>query len=348
MKKLISLMLSFSITSSLAANVVACGTNFNVKISSDVSYYTLSVGNGLFSYLQVENKAILFDAGVGLQDGASWTGELQKGNQFQSDFMKSTGVEEIEAIFITHNHSDHYGNLDAITKNFKVNNIVMPYNYSSLQKRFVNDKEKSNIGDSKIFVDQNTNIVEEYKKSYQYLGIKFENWSYTAKEYMKSTLSNESDENNRSSILYASINDHALLITGDAEENIGKEVMKNRDLRKVETLQVPHHGSGNMLSANFVKNLDPTYCYVSGTNAKNSEWKDYANSLQFPTYSGYTKIRTCNEIYLTGTYLDDSGYSDDFTDEFDQFEGSFEYQIKTDGSTALNYYEQTIINPIFE
>ncbi|QBQ07849.1 competence protein ComEC [Spiroplasma gladiatoris] len=359
MKKIIAFLGTISLFSITFSNTFACNKTIqeNTIEENQISYYTLSIGNGLFSYLKIGSKAILFDAGIGLDQFAIWKGRKHKTNQFASNFLKWTGVEEIETVFISHNHSDHYANLDAIAKNFKINNLVLPLNGNSLKNRFVSNREKSTSINEKIYLNSNTKLYN-FEKTYRFLDIDFYNWSYSELNYMKGLSSK--DENNASAIIYFKVNSKSILITGDAEQELGNRLLKNKESNfyKVDIYQVPHHGSKNALSNNFVKKVNPSICYVSGTNGDEKSYREWGGDHIFPTAKAYSNISSCQNRYLTGKVLSNSSSDKQKNDYFVNAEGaknsdydhqnaSYEYRFFKNGSYNKYYFEPTVSNPNF-
>ncbi|WP_041618868.1 MBL fold metallo-hydrolase [Spiroplasma taiwanense] len=118
MKKILLTFLSTILIASTTSSAIACSTKNVVFIDS--SLYVLSVGNGLFTFLKYDtDKAIVFDTGVG-GNPTQWIQDDFIKNPFSSDFMKSQGVKEIEPIFLTHYHTDHYANLYKVDEEFKI------------------------------------------------------------------------------------------------------------------------------------------------------------------------------------------------------------------------------------
>ncbi|AOG60861.1 competence protein ComEC [Spiroplasma helicoides] len=362
MKKILSILSGISLTLTSCSSLVSCKSNnetySNNQIDENkISYYTLSIGNGLFSYMQIGSKAIIFDAGIGLDPDASWTGDLHKGNEFATNFLKWTGVESIEAIFLSHNHSDHYGNLDAITKNFNVANIVLPYHGNSIKSRFVSSKSNSSVDNEKIYVNSNTKLTN-FSEKYNFLNIDFYNWSYSEQKYMK-TLAFK-DENNASTILYFKVNNKSFLLPGDAEQGLGDRLVKNGNLQfeNVDVYQVAHHGSKNSLGQNFVDKVKPNICYVSGTNGDSADYKEWGGDHIFPTSQATTNTSSCKERYLTGKVLSDTNsdkqdgdinVNAEWAKESDYLyqNASYEFRFLKDGNISKYYFENTVANESF-
>ena len=59
------------------------------------------------------------------------------------DSLKSLGIKEIEAVFISHEDSDHAGNLDILRKNIRIKKIVTD---NKVSKEFIEKYQPSFMG----------------------------------------------------------------------------------------------------------------------------------------------------------------------------------------------------------
>ncbi len=180
-------------------------------------FHIIDVGHGLAMFLQSPDKStnILFDAGSG------WMRE--NNTKKISNFLKKYNVMELDAVFISHNHTDHFNNLKHLNKNFVIKKI---YNN-------VNQKQFYKVNDM-IF----TNLAFNFSDSML-------------------------NENNRSLILQFEIQNHAFLLTFDAEKEAEYALLKERKVKKIKFLQVGHHGSKTSSTKEFLKTISPEYCLVS-------------------------------------------------------------------------------------
>ena len=120
------------------------------------------------------------------------------------NFLKSKNVKRIDILIITHNHSDHYGEFDELTKNFKVINIITSFDDENL----VSNNLK--CGSIDLYV---------YPPSIKKL-----------------------DENNSSVVLILSISNKNYLFTGDIEK-VREEELLDYHFPNIDYLKVAHHGS---------------------------------------------------------------------------------------------------------
>ncbi|WFQ89840.1 ComEC/Rec2 family competence protein [Mycoplasma feriruminatoris] len=142
------------------------------------------------------------------------------------EFLKYFGINHVDLIIVSHNHADHYNGIDAIKKNIKVYETIT-YN------NFLPFKSISNVN---MYFFWN-NLENENDKSLVYL---FE---------------------------YRNIR---ILFTGDVERQ-AENLLVNNDyfkyvinLKPIDILQVPHHGSNTSSTDEFINLIKPKYGLISG------------------------------------------------------------------------------------
>ncbi|QHX36193.1 competence protein ComEC [Spiroplasma sp. TIUS-1] len=269
--------------------VITSGSILKIQHKDNVAFVTLSVGNGLFSYLKIDDSAILFDCGIG-GNPINWSNTFQGNSNFPTNYMKEDGIKIIENIFISHNHVDHYSNLKTIAKNFKIKNISVPYNFDKM-----NNQIKSYISET------GANIIS-FKNTYKFKNITFKNLTY---EWVTKNFKINKNENNNSMILDFELLNNRFLLTGDTENEPTKNL--NMKFTNYDYFQVPHHGSDNSGTFNLLKKIKPKKCIISGTNNVKS-WSKYSGGHNFPTENILSKIQnSCQDTYVTGYAKNYSG-----------------------------------------
>jgi len=355
MKKFLSLLGTIAISSISTFSVISCVNtveNYDEEDIdlSEVSYHVLSVGNGEFTYLQVGNKAIILDAGRGRPGSIAtelkiWR-ETEVGWPFIENEFKKNGIDEIEAIFISHAHEDHtwlLGNL-ANNKTLKVNNIVMPpINYEDTRDHFINDYKF----EGKIWT--------ELQPVYKFLGLKIENLTYYI-DYDELAKAGAKNVNDSSLILRIKLLDKTLLFTGDSDlveagltDGI---VIKKLAEKPIDLFVLPHHGSKvsavePMLNV-IGKNVK--YAFISGTFAS-EEWRTYGGGFRFPnpeTINFLKEKASQAEVYVTGVLPQKPLTTDpNFYDQVKGTNQSYTYNISKyeDLLGQITYQDKLILNP---
>ncbi|ATZ20541.1 MBL fold metallo-hydrolase [Mesoplasma coleopterae] len=327
MKKVISVLFAASLTFGTSSLLVSCGNKneitdpennnnnggegngSNSNLNGYSSFWVLSVGNANYTFLQNEDRAIVFDVGVGMagavNEGLSddeihehdskatetgnWKMDSDERTQWVVDYMKKVaGVKYIDAILISHKHQDHFSALANTINNFEVGTVVAPMDNVGLEKTIHNLKRGENV-----------RVDTSFSKNYQFMGVNIENLSaYASKSSLDSAY--KQNPNSTSAIWRFTVNEKTFLLPGDMQDyNSWKSnsntsltpIMKdpnvqNKIKEKPIDIYLPaHHGSANSAQSitKMIGQLSrvPEYVIISGTTAT-KEWKNYANALVFP------------------------------------------------------------------
>ncbi len=110
-RKKLFLLLCIGITVLTSLNIAAATTTQQVTKPIDIHY--ISTGNS--------DCILICDNGkYAIIDGADNDDE-----QFLVDYLNNLGIKQLEYLILTHPDADHSGGLDAIVKNFKVNQVFV-------------------------------------------------------------------------------------------------------------------------------------------------------------------------------------------------------------------------------
>lgn len=203
-----------------------------VDVDGDLSVYFLDVGQADSILIKFKDEYMLIDAGNN-NDGES----LVK-------YFDYLGIKEFKYVFGTHAHEDHIGGMDNIINNFKIDNFYMPDDTTTTETflDILNALEKNNI---KFQTPKVVNKLE--------LG--------DAKIDILSCKSRQQDLNDDSIVLKLTYNNISFLFTGDATQNVEKELV-NKDIQST-VLKVGHHGSKYSNSAAFLNKVKPQFAVIS-------------------------------------------------------------------------------------
>ncbi len=149
-------------------------------------------------------------------------------------------MKELEYIFATHPHADHIGGLDAVIDNIKVNNLYVSNG----------DAETKSYRD---FIEAASN--KGLYPSVPLLGSEFKLSTSTFKVL---SVANEEDPNNNSIVLLYTNGNDKILLMGDAEA----EIEKNLNPGDVDLLKVGHHGSYSSTKREFIERVTPEYAVI--------------------------------------------------------------------------------------
>lgn len=189
----------------------------------------IDVGQGSGALVSYKNKNFIIDAGSNSNKNI--------GSNTLLPYMEKRGLFNIDGLFISHWHIDHYSGIDVLLENLNVRSIYSGYINTevSLNKNIILLNTGSNIK-----VDDNFNMKILWPDS----------------DYI------DNNENNMSQVILIEYYDYKILFTGDIEKEIEKILVYN-GLEDVDILIVPHHGSNTSSTIGFVNALIPQYSLIS-------------------------------------------------------------------------------------
>jgi competence protein ComEC len=200
-------------------------------------------------------KTILIDAG-----------SLKPAGEKLIPFLQANKIHNLDTVFITHAHENHYGGLPAILQaGIKIKEV-----YFKLPEKKVCDSEApwgcnyqlvlryhKFLKDSKVDI-KTAKVGQEFALSnnaklkvlYAFDGI--------------NTPVGETDVNDTSLIMMLEHAKHKYLFTGDLNANIGGYLADHSQDTAAEFLKVPHHGAESAAPNKFFEKVRAKYALVPG------------------------------------------------------------------------------------
>lgn len=197
-------------------------------------------------------------------------------------YLKKLGITKINYVFGTHPHDDHMGGMYDVITNFEVGKIIIP-------------KVKSGSVTSNWYINLMKEIKSgEYELEYANLGTVYQLGDATIK--IIGPITEENDNlNNYSTVLKISFGEMDIIMTGDAETEVEKEILTSGENIDAEILKIGHHGSDTSSSEEFLDAISPDYALISSK---------LCNKYEHPMKSTMEKLKERNiEVYRT----DESG-----------------------------------------
>ena len=157
-----------------------------------------------------------------------------KSDEYDSvmNYFRNINIKDIDILFITHFHDDHYGEAVDILNNLNVKTLVV----GSYNKYFDNYKQ--------IVLNKNDVI------------------GCGDLSFVNLNQADNANENNNSLVLYGKIGNDNWLFTGDIEKET-EDMIIEEYLLSVDILKVPHHGSITSSSKRFIEYLTPLDAIIS-------------------------------------------------------------------------------------
>ena len=199
----------------------------------------LDVGQGDAFLVETPTQNILID-----------TGDIDANDKLLAGLNKA-GVNRLERVILTHPHADHIGGIQAVLKNFLVDEIIDNGIASSspLYKNYRNADVQ--------FSTLKAGDIVDFGGGVQFKVL------YPTAELVKAVTSKSqrSKPNNESIVGKLTFGDFSMLFTGDAEKAVEDEILS--PYLKATILKAGHHGSRTSSSANFIANVRPEYVFIS-------------------------------------------------------------------------------------
>lgn len=134
-------------------------------------------------------------------------------------YLKGQGIQEIDAIFVSHEHLDHDGSISFIQEDFTVHNIITSEYYEWTE-------EKREVWKN-VHIASFNEIIKLQNQSFQVVSPQIE--------------TDSADDN--SLVLYTELGGLRWLFTGDVGKETERKLIENFPEMEIDVLKVPHHGS---------------------------------------------------------------------------------------------------------
>ncbi len=261
------------------------------------------VGQGDAAYVRIENKIdVLIDAGPNREV----LNCLGRHMPFYD--------REIDIAFISHPQIDHYGGYKEVIKRYKIKAFVIApvINPNQSYPELIDEMKANNILIKQLYDDDS--IVLSSHAQVKYL--------WPSHQYATNKVSLDSDNRDNlvlgtttedlnafSEIFILSINEFDVIFTGDALPETLSQIVNDSDLTNstIEVLKVPHHGSKNGLTRDFLYAVKPELSVISYAK-KNRYGHPHASTIEMLKAYGKPYIATANEGDVV-IDIKDSGWS---------------------------------------
>ncbi len=208
----------------------------------ELTVYFLDVGQGDAAYIE-------FPCGGNmLIDG----GEIRQGNTDIPRFLRGKNVRRIDAVVLSHAHSDHAGGLLEVLEEFRAGILIEP-GYPHTTEVYLSLLELAEEKDIPYAAVSRGDSLHGYGDA----EISCLNPSQVFHE-------NESPVNNNSVVMSLEYGDISFLFTGDIEKDAENELVSiYGDSLESDVLKVPHHGSGGSSTSGFLESVKPVVAVIS-------------------------------------------------------------------------------------
>lgn len=189
------------------------------------------------------------------------TGDPQQGAQYLIPYLQSLNISNIDHLFVSHPHTDHYGGMSALA-DAKVTISNIYYNLPPDNSDDWNYKRAEFLKMLKHFSNQGAQLKNISKG----FSLNFSNSKITVIHAQKDRSINgkKLDINDFSLIMHWDANGFRTLFTGDLNKRLGTELAKLKHI-KADILKVPHHGVSGIAPDTFFDRVDPSMLMFPST-----------------------------------------------------------------------------------
>lgn len=181
------------------------------------------------------------------------------------DYLKSTGINEIDTLIITHSDNDHIKEANEVIEYFKVKNIYYPI-YDDKCKEILNDKGTGIKNNTRFIVGE----------------IEFE---------ALGPIDDLDNVNSNSLVVKMNLDNKSFLFTGDMTKEEEKTLVDSYGkILKSDVLKVAHHGSRTSSDDLFLSYVAPKYSIISVADN---------NNYGLPNDEIVDKLKKISSVYMT-------------------------------------------------
>lgn len=242
-------------------------TNTQIQAEGQLEVHMIDVGQADSFLLVQDDKTALVDCGT------------RSTGKDVVEYLNSLEITKLDYVFGTHPHDDHMGGMYEVITNFEIGEIIIPE---------VEDGKVTSNWYMKLMKELNTG---NYKVTFAKLEDIY-NLNDAVMEIIGPVSKPDgSNINNYSTVLKVSFGEMDMIMTGDAETEIEKEIIESGKDIDAEILKVGHHGSDTSTSDEFLDEISPEYALIS---------TKVGNKYEHPIKSTMEKLEEREiEIYRT-------------------------------------------------
>ncbi len=217
--------------------LLACVAATRFRSSARLEVHFLDVGQGDAALIRMpQGVDVLLDAGPG-------DTRFDAGKRIVVPYLRRLGVEHLDALVLSHAHSDHVGGAVSVLRSVRVDRLITPVNERASPRLEHIRQIADSLGASLLAVRRG-DILDVGVSARMFV-------LAPGPEVYGST-----DENDRSVVMRIDYGSTSLLMMGDAERLTEAQLVRKLDpLLPVDLVKVGHHGSSTSSSPGFVERV---------------------------------------------------------------------------------------------
>ncbi|ORU01313.1 beta-lactamase domain protein [Anaerovibrio sp. JC8] len=237
-------------------------TAATAEAKGQLTVKVLDVGQGDAILINTGEQVILIDTG---DDKYREDNRKDEDNNQLFAALDKEGIKHIDKLIMTHAHADHIGKAAKVIKKYGVTELVHN-GIPSASGAFRNALKAAKAQGTKQVKVKAGDVLDFGN------GVSFKVLSPTTQIIENDTRDLQADKkvnvNNESIVGILTFGDFSMLLTGDAEKEIEKDLLAAYgNSLKCKVYKAPHHGSHTSSTFNYVKTVQPEYAIIScGTN----------------------------------------------------------------------------------
>jgi competence protein ComEC len=205
-------------------------------------------GDSLFVVFPDGNRMLLDGGGIpGF--GHVVRSKMDIGEDVVAPYLWDRGIRTVDIVALSHAHEDHSGGLPSLIADFHPREVWTGATPESPEWAAVRDKA----------IAMHAKIVPLHAPAeFAFGGAKVEVLAPTL-DYLPL----DEPKNDDSLVLRVTFGERSLLLTGDVERPIEREMLSNGEVRPTDVLKVAHHGSRTSSTEQFLGAVHPAFALIS-------------------------------------------------------------------------------------
>jgi competence protein ComEC len=196
-----------------------------------------------------DGKRMLVDGGGIPAFGRIAKSQMDIGEDVVAPYLWDRGFRSVDVVVLSHAHEDHSGGLGALIADFHPREVWTGVTPDS--------PEWSAVRDKAVAVGARIMPIRA-PSAFAFGGTRIEVLA-PAPEYVPVG----EPKNNDSLVLRVSFGQRSLMLCGDVEKGIEREMEYANELRRIDVLKVAHHGSRTSSTEEFLSAVQPAFALIS-------------------------------------------------------------------------------------